>query len=208
VPLSITLIIIVITVLFSLIAFSNKDLFTKLLFSPYLIKESNQYYRFFTYGIIHADWLHLFINMFVLNSFGRIVESEFIQYFPKYGEYYFVLLYVFGIIISVVPSFGKHKENQWYSAVGASGAVSAIVFASIIMHPFDVSITIFPLPIGIPAAVFGILYLIYSAYMGRKGKDNIGHDAHLWGAVFGIAFTIILNPKFLNNFINQISSFF
>lgn len=179
-----------------------------MLFSPYLVKESKQHYRFFTYGLVHADWMHLLINMFVLNSFGKVVEFSFSHYFPSLGSYYYCLLYIFGLVISVVPAYGKNKENSWYAAVGASGAVSAVVFASIIMNPFQGGIMIFPIPISIPPALFGILYLIFSAYMAKRGKDNIGHDAHFWGAVFGIAFTIVLKPAFAIHFLNQVIQIF
>lgn len=188
----------------SIVAFSNNAMFSRMLFSPYLVKESNQYYRFFTYGLIHADWMHLIVNMFVLNSFGKVVEVLYSQYFPVMGSYYYWLLYIFGLIISVIPAYGKNKENSYYAAVGASGAVSSIVFASIIMNPFQGGIMIFPFPISIPPALFGILYLVFSAYMSKKSKDNVGHDAHFWGAIFGIAFTITLKPALVVNFLNQI----
>ena len=108
--------------------------------------------------------------------------------------------------MSVLPSFGKHKNDPYYNAVGASGAVSAVVFASILFNPTN-KITIFPVPIGIPSFIFGILYLIYSAYMGKRGKDNIGHDAHFWGAVYGVVFTIALEPRVGLFFIHEIRTF-
>jgi membrane associated rhomboid family serine protease len=142
--------------------------------------------------------------MFVLFSFGRVVEIYYKELFEIKGAFYYVLLYVGAIAISVLPSFGKHKDDPGYNAVGASGAVSAVVFASILFEPLA-KIYLFFIPIGIPAAIFGVLYLIYSAYMGKRGKDNIGHDAHFWGAIFGIVFTICLKPKIVLYFISQIS---
>ena len=112
---------------------------------------------------------------------------------------FYLLLYVGGILFSVVFDFRKYKNNAYYSAVGASGAVSAIVFSSIIISPLD-KIYMFFIPIGIPSFIFGIIYLIYSAYMAKNSKDNIGHNAHFWGAVFGIAFTLILKPNLFVNF--------
>lgn len=203
----ITYIIIAVTVLISVLAFSNGEIFYKFRFNPYMALHSKQYYRFLTYGFLHADWVHLLINMFVLYSFGQLVEDYYKYIFDIKGGFYYILLYVGAIAISVLPSFGKHKDNPGYNAVGASGAVSAVVFASILFEPLA-KIYMFFIPIGIPAAVFGIIYLIYSAYMGKRGKDNIGHDAHFWGAIFGILFTIALKPKIVLYFISQITQLF
>lgn len=200
-----TLIIIAITTLISLLAFSNRELFAKLQFNAYLINKGNQSWRFVSYGIIHADWAHLLVNMFVLYSFGRAVESHYQILFGNKALFYYGLLYVGSIAMSVLPSYGKNKENIHYNAVGASGAVSAVVFASIIFQPFS-KIYFFFIPIGIPAILFGGLYLWYSWYMSKKNIDNIGHDAHFWGAIFGLVFTIALKPSLLVYFINQLTS--
>ena len=199
-------IIIGITVLISLLAMNNGDLMFRLRFNPYLALHSRQYYRFFTYGLVHAGWMHLGVNMYVLYSFGQFVLRDYVDLFDTKGYYYFGLLYVGAILMSVLPSFGKHKNDPYYNAVGASGAVSAVVFASILFNPTN-KITIFPVPIGIPSFIFGILYLIYSAYMGKRGKDNIGHDAHFWGAVYGVVFTIALEPRVGLFFIHEIRTF-
>lgn len=203
----ITYIIIGITALISILAFSNRELFDKFSFDPYRINHMKQVHRFFTHGFIHVDWMHLLINMFVLLSFGRMVEASFIYLlgFGK-GAYFFILLYIGGVLLSALPSYGKHKDDAGYRAVGASGAVSAVVFASILISPLTGIRFIF-IPFDIPAFVFGILYLIYSAYMARKASDNIGHDAHFYGALFGLVFTIITKPALLAGFINQINSF-
>ncbi|MCF8304174.1 MAG: rhomboid family intramembrane serine protease [Bacteroidales bacterium] len=198
-----TIAIIIISAVISVLAFTNSDIFYKLRFNPYIIRRKNEWYRFFSYGLIHADWIHLFINMFVLLSFGRFVESFFTQLFGARGWFYFILLYIGALAISVVASYGKQKDNPYYNAVGASGAVSAVVFASIIFNPLA-PIYLFLIPFGIPAVIFGGLYLIYSAYMARRGSDNVGHDAHFWGAVFGILFTIALKPALVGHFFNQL----
>jgi len=199
----ITIIIIAITVIASLLAFYNRDIFSKLLFNPYSIYHHNQWYRFFSYSLIHANWPHLIINMFVLLSFGRAVEYAMQAYFSDKGILYYMLLYVGGIIFSVLFDFGRHKDNVYYNAVGASGAVSAVVFSSILFNPLG-KIYFYFIPIGIPAVIFGILYLIYSAYMTKRGKDNVGHSAHFWGAIFGFAFTILLKPVLFMHFLEQI----
>jgi membrane associated rhomboid family serine protease len=200
---NITLILILATAGVSIFAFGNAEAFYKLKFNAWLIHHNRQYYRFFSYAFVHVDWMHLLVNMFVLFSFGSNVENYFAQLFGIRAPYYFLLLYAGGIVFSTLFSYGKHKNNDLYNAVGASGAVSAVLFSSIVMNP-QMSIIFLFLPIPIPAWIFGILYLVYSAYMARKGSDNIGHDAHFWGAVFGVIFTIALNPAFLTSFFRQI----
>ena len=203
----ITTIIIAVTSLISVAAFYNRELFEKLKFNAFFIKSKNEWYRFFTYGFIHTDWIHLLVNMMVLYSFGRITENRFGLYFDNKSSYYYVLLYISSLMISVVASYQKQKDNIYYNAVGASGAVSAVLFSSILLYPKG-SIMFFFLPIPIPSPIFGILYLIYSAVMAKKAKDNIGHDAHFWGAVFGIAYTLLTKPVIAKNFAEQIMSYF
>lgn len=203
----ITWLIIVITAITSILAFNNRSLYDKLLFDPYRIFHMRQYHRFFTHGLVHADWMHLAINMFVLLSFGKMVENVFIYFFGQgKGVYFFLLLYIGGILLSSTPSYAKHKNNSWYTAVGASGAVSAVVFASILISPLSGIRFIF-IPIDIPAFIFGFLYLIYSAYMARRGQDNIGHDAHFWGALYGLVFTILIKPALIAGFISEINEY-
>jgi membrane associated rhomboid family serine protease len=147
--------------------------------------------------------MHLLINMFVLYSFGNIVEEFFRHFFYIKGYVYFLLLYIGGIGFSTLFDFGKHKNDIYYNAVGASGAVSAIVFASIILYPAG-KIFLFMIPVGIPAPLFGLIYLIYSAYMAKRGTGNIGHSAHFWGAIFGVVFTIAVKPEFFTLFWEQL----
>lgn len=204
---SVTLIIIAITVTVSLLAFNNHEIFRRLAFNAYDIKHFKNSYRFLSYALIHADWIHLLINMMVLYSFGQIVEQYYGMLFGVKGILYFILLYVGGTALSTLPSYGKYKDDYSYTAVGASGAVSAVVFASIIFNPL-MKIYLLFIPIGIPAILFGVLYLIYSAYMGKKNIDNIGHDAHFWGAIFGFVFTIVLKPDLLVRLFSILSNIF
>jgi membrane associated rhomboid family serine protease len=201
---TITIIIIALTVIVSLLAFSNRELFRRLVFSPYDIKHFKNSYRFVSYALIHADWIHLLVNMMVLYSFGRVVEAYYGFYFGNKAILYYILLYLGGVALSTLPSYGKHKDDYSYTAVGASGAVSAVVFASIIFDPLS-KIYIFLIPIGIPAIIFAILYLAYSWYMGKKNIDNVGHDAHFWGAIFGFVFTIVLKPSLISNLLAILS---
>jgi len=198
-----TEIIIAVTAVVSIIAFNRDDVFNKLKFNAYLIHKNREWFRILTYGLIHADYMHFFINMFVLYSFGDIVELYFDHYFGSRSHIYFLLLYTGGLAFSTLYDFSIHKNDGSYNAVGASGAVSAIVFSSIILYPSG-KIFLFLIPVGIPAPVFGILYLIYSVYMAKRGRDNIGHNAHFWGAIFGVVFTILLNVDILKVFLQQV----
>lgn len=198
--LSVTIIIIIITCLISITAFSNHQEMDKMLFWPALVKEKKQYYRFITSGFIHANWLHLGFNMFTLYFFGRIVE----QYFRElFGPGIFILFYLVSMILADLPDYFKYRNTYEYRSLGASGAISAVLFASILFDPWE-KIYFFIIPVGIPAFIFGILWLIYSFYMSKRGGDNINHNAHIWGAVFGIVFTIILEPRVATFFFQQL----
>jgi membrane associated rhomboid family serine protease len=199
----INFIIIALTVIISLLAWNQPELFSKLKFNPFLTRERKEYWRMVSYGLIHADWIHLFVNMFVLYSFGSLVTQYFELLFPGKSIFYYLILYIGGLLVASAPGYGKHKDNPYYNAVGASGAVSAVLFSSIIFNPMA-KIYLFFVPIGIPAVVFGILYLVYSAYMDKKAKDNVGHDAHFWGGVYGFVITIALKPDLFLHFINEI----
>jgi membrane associated rhomboid family serine protease len=198
------LIILIITILVSVASFYNAELFNKLKFNAWLIKEHKQTWRFFSYALVHAGWTHLAINMFVLYSFGSHVEHAFKLIFGTgQGLLNYGMLYVGGVIFATLLDFGKQKNNPYYDAVGASGAVAAVLFASIILMPTS-SLFVFPIPFPVPAWLFGILYIAYSVWMGKRGGDNIGHNAHLLGALFGIILTLILKPDLFNLFVKQL----
>jgi membrane associated rhomboid family serine protease len=201
---SYTFIILGATVIISLAAFNNNKLFERLLFSPYLVKKFNEWDRFISHGFIHVDYMHLFFNMFVLYFFGQNLEEAF-KYFHgnQKGALLFGLLYVSGIAIAALPSFNKHKDNYYYRSVGASGAVSAVLFAHIMLMP-TVPLYLFFIPIPIPSFIFGVLYLIYEYYLGKKGNSAVAHDAHIGGAVYGIIFTILTIDGVLTGFFSQI----
>lgn len=201
----ITYIIIGINCIVSFIGFSDKNFFEKYLYRPYNVhKNSNEWYRIFTSTFLHANVPHLFFNMWSFYIFGSMIEnSEFPYYFHGKAEYYYVLLYIGGIMTSALPAFEKYKNTYSYAAVGASGAVSAVVFSYILINPSSQLQFIF-IPFGFSAWIFGALYLVYSWYMGKHGHDNIGHDAHLWGALYGIIFTIAIHPHFAVSFIYKI----
>lgn len=202
----ITLAIIVITGLTSFYAFNNHELFEKLKFNAYAVKHQKQYYRLFTHSLLHANMMHLFVNMFVLYIFGSNVELFFEHAFGASGTIYYLGLYVGGVIVASLPAQKKHGDNVHYNAVGASGAVAAVLFSHIVLSPLT-SIYILFIPIPIPAFIFGVLYLIYEAYLDKRGGDGVAHDAHFWGAIFGFVFVIILDYRFLFNFMEEVKKY-
>jgi membrane associated rhomboid family serine protease len=197
-----TLYIIIFTVIISVIAFSKHELFYKFQFNAYQIKYDKQYHRFITHGFIHADWIHLLMNMFVLFFFGSAVEEYFAFLFQEKGAFYFILLYTGGILFAALPSYKRHQEHSYYNSVGASGAVSAVVFSSVIFDPVR-SICLYGV-LCFPGILWAVAYLVYSYYKGKKENDFINHDAHFWGAVFGALFTIALKPSLALHFISRI----
>jgi membrane associated rhomboid family serine protease len=205
---SITLLIIIATVVVSFSAFNNTSLFDRLKFNPYQIHHRKEWYRFLGHALLHGDWMHLLVNMYVFYIFGGLTERIFQSVMGTMkGGLYFLLLYVGGVLFATLPAYKKHCDNHYYNSVGASGAVSAILFASIVLLPTN-SIYLFFIPIPIPAFIFGALYLAYEHYMDKRSQDNVAHDAHFWGALFGVLLTIIVVPNSFVNFVNQVIDFF
>ena len=202
---STTIIIIIITVALSMYAFSNHDILYKWMMNPYSVMARKEYFRFLTSGFIHSDYVHLGFNMLTLYFFGDHVEYFFEIKSAGQGTLIYVIFYLAAIVLSEVPTFFKHKNNANYNSLGASGGVAAVVFSSIMIYPDNVLYISMLFPI--PAFVFGILYLIYSYYMSKRGKDNINHDAHFYGAVFGILFTLVVDPELFSTFFEQIGNF-
>ena len=198
----ITIIIIVITAFVSITSMENYTLKNKMMFNAYMIKHRKEWWRFFSSGLIHADWMHVIFNMYSLYLFGKGVEDGFNFLFEGKGVLFFILLYVGGLAMSSLYTYEKNKENIYYNALGASGAVSAVVFAYIVLDPTAKLMFLF-LPIPIPAFLFGIIFLSVEYYLGKRGQTNIGHDAHFWGAIYGAVFTIILKPSLVTNFIDH-----
>ena len=186
----------------SFLGFSNHTLFSKFLFKPYSILKNKEWYRFISSAWLHADYMHLFVNLFVLYSFGNYLEYFFNVYYEEQSFLLYLILFIGSIVISHIPSYFKHKSNYNYQAVGASGGVSGILFAYILINPF--SMLELYLFIPIPAIVFGILYLWYSYYMSKKNIDNIGHEAHIYGALGGMILFTIIKPGIWVSFFNQL----
>lgn len=197
-----TVALVVITVLISLAAFNDQRFTDKLILWPARMHRPDEYYRLLTSGFIHADWMHLFFNMFTMFFMGRFVESAFMAY--GITPWLYVLMYLAGIIVASLPSFYKHRNNPYYRSLGASGGVAAVLFSSVYFSPWS-QIYIFFIPM--PNILFAILYLVYSVYMTRKGSSTINHDAHFWGAVFGFLFTLAIEPSHGMNFVREIQAF-
>lgn len=200
---SLTLAIIILTSAVSLYAINQREVLHKFMMNPYMVTQRGQYYRLITSGLIHADFAHLFFNMFSLYFFGTNLEYIFGLIFGDLGPVYFIALYVLGIIVSDLPTLLKHKNNPGYNSLGASGAVSSVIFACILFDPLaDLLIYFIP----VKGFIFAIIYLVYSYISAKRSRDGINHDAHLYGALFGILFCIVLYPHSLQIFIEEISN--
>lgn len=197
-----TIILIVITVAVSYAAFKNPKLMDMLQFNASKIIYKKEYHRLITHAFIHANWEHLFVNMIVLLSFGQAIEMYFTYIFGDRQILYYFLLYFGGILVSNLYALIKHRNNYFYNSVGASGAVSAVLFAAIFFDPWNKILFFFILPI--PGIVFAGLYLLYSYQMSMKQKDNVAHDAHFLGALFGFIFPVLLNPQLFGEFIDKL----
>jgi len=202
----ITLIIVILTVLVSVAAFRKPSLLNRFDLSPFDIAQNKEYYRIFTHAFLHTDYMHLGINMLVLYSFGSGIEQIFDNLEDRgiifSGPFFYILLYVASVALASLSTIIKYRASRGYSAVGASGAVSAVVFTFIFFAPLQKIYFYMVLPI--PGIIFGVLYLIYSSYMGRRNKDNINHAAHFWGAVVGFLFPILLEPELFMVFLENL----
>lgn len=197
---SISIIIIILTVIITIAAFNNVELMNKLILYPAIMKKPAELYRLLTSGFIHADWNHLIFNMIALFFLGRWVE----QYYAMIGKpTLFVWMYLSAVALSSLPALIKHRDNYYYRALGASGGVSAVLFSFVYLAPWQ---TIYVWFIPVPGIILAIGYLIYSAVMSKKGVDNVGHDAHFYGAVYGFAFTWIFDPTHGQIFLQQITN--
>lgn len=199
----ITIIIIVITSAVSILCFTGTLDIRSWMFNAYQVWHRKQWLRMLSYGLVHGGWGHLFFNMLTLFFFGPVVERYFADAFgATAGPILFAVLYVSAIAVSTVGDLLKYKDDYNYNALGASGAVSAILFASILFEP-KMGIYIYFIPIPIPGYVFAPLYLLYCWYMARRNMDNIGHTAHFWGAVYGLVFPLVCKPEIFIHFLAQ-----
>ncbi len=193
-----TLVFVGLTVLTSVAGFNDSRLIDRLILWPRRMNAPGEYYRLLTSGFIHKDGAHLFFNLFTLFFIGSSVEQQFL-----YRGYWLLypVLYCAGIVAASLPSFLKNRNNPYYRSLGASGGVAAVLFSLVYFDPWARLYIYF---IAVPNIVFAVLYLAYSVYMSRKGGDNVNHDAHFWGAVFGFLFTLTVDPTHGRFFIEQI----
>ncbi|MFM2136661.1 MAG: hypothetical protein RL021_2061 [Bacteroidota bacterium] len=202
---SVSILLLVITLVITLSALNNRSLQERFIFNPFVVRSRGEWYRFISSGFIHADWIHLLVNMFVFFSFGPIVEDYFRIVFEGHGQYYFLLLYLGGMVTAILPTYRKHLNHPSYNALGASGAVSSVVFAFILFNPLE-KICLYGI-LCLPGILFGMAYLFYCYYMDKKGSSRVNHDAHLWGALFGWVFTALLQPSLIVRFFQQLVYF-
>jgi membrane associated rhomboid family serine protease len=203
----ITYVIVGFTVLISAMAFNDGGLLHKMKHWPYYEHRRGEYYRLLTAGFVHADWGHLIFNMITLYFFGILVEIWFSERFGALGNLLFVLFYVFGIVAASSATFFRHRDHMGFASIGASGAVSAVLYAAILLEP-RMGIGFMFIPVPIPAFIYGILYLWYSSYAARQGHDNIDHAAHFYGAIFGFLFPIVFMPGLLIDFFQKLAGWF
>ena len=196
--LSLTLILIGLTVLVSWQAFEKPRLLDRLILWPPAIDRHKQYDRLLTHGFIHADWSHLLFNMITLYFFGSLVERWLV---PMIGYLGFVLFYLSAIVVAILPTYAQHRHDPHYRSLGASGAVSAVLFTYILLQPWSL-ILVFFLPV--PAIVYAVLYIGYSIWMDKHGQDNVNHSAHLWGAAYGVMFAVLVEPRVLGSFVERL----
>ncbi len=182
-----------------------------LIFYPPAVSKHNQWYRFITCGFIHGDTGHLIFNMLSFYFFGAIVEPTFGQLFGDKGKVLFIVLYLSALFVCLLPTYFKNRDNYYYKSLGASGAVSAIIFAGICIAPQS-GIRLFFIPFDIPGFIFGPLYLIGTAIMDKRGGGRINHSAHLWGALYGVVFFmaacfILTNINPITYFVDQVNAY-
>ncbi|WP_231862311.1 rhomboid family intramembrane serine protease [Rufibacter sp. DG15C] len=203
-PISITIILILITVGVSIYAWRNQNLMENWVHHPQSVAQHNEWWRLLTSGFLHADFGHLFFNMFSFYMFGGVVEQYFMAIFGStLGIVLYLTLYLGAIVLSDLPTYFKHKNDRNYYSLGASGGVAAIIFSSIYFNPTSEMI-IFPIPLPIKGYIFGALYLIYSYYQARRAGDGINHSAHFYGALFGVVFTVGMVPEYFPRFLELI----
>lgn len=203
---SVSIVLIIITVIISWQAEKNPHFKSKWMFNPYVIESRNEYYRFLSSGFIHGGTMHLLFNMFTMYFFAGYVEKLiYNSIYPGYGGFIFVGIYLAAIVVSSIPAYFKYRGNPGYNALGASGGVSAIVFVFILCFP-TMNLYLLFIPIPIPAFILGTVYLFYSYFMAKRGNDNIGHEAHLFGALFGLATTVAFVPNVIPEFFRQLAA--
>ena len=193
-----TLLIVLLTAGVSWAGFSNPRVIQALILWPPAIRQKSEFYRLVTYGVVHGDWMHLIFNMITLYFFGQAMEQF---YNRQMGQLGFVFFYVLALIVSILPTYITHRADPTYRSLGASGAVSAVLFAFVLFDPWQRMYVLF---VPMPAIIYAVLFVAYSVWSQKKGTDNVNHSAHLWGAAFGVAFTLAIEPRVGLLFLSQL----
>ena len=188
-----------ITCVVTFIALSNEKLLNALILWPPAVTRDRDVHRLATYGLVHADGAHLLFNMITLYFFGTAMERFFDR---ELGSLGFLFFYVSALVASALPSYLRHRDDPDYRTLGASGAVSAVLFAFILLDPWAKLYLYFAVPI--PALVFAVAYTAYSVYMNHRGGDRVNHNAHLAGAAYGVLFTLVVEPSVGTRFLDQV----
>jgi len=181
-----TFIIIAITCVVSFVAFGNPKVMNELIFWPPAVTRKHDYSRFIGYGLVHANGSHLLFN----------IDAQL-------GAYGFAFFYVLGLIVSILPTYFQHRDDENYRSLGASGAVSAVLFAYILFQPWSLIYFYFAIPI--PAIVYAVLYVGYTIWANHRGGSRINHSAHLWGGAYGVAFVLVMKPEVLSLFVDRLT---
>jgi membrane associated rhomboid family serine protease len=198
-----TLYIVIATCIISYLALQNPATMHKLIFNSVAVSERGEWWRFISSGFVHGSWMHLIFNMLALYSFGVYVEHIYGNLFDVGSTYKFLILYFGGMVVAMLPSYHDHKHDPMYNSLGASGAVSAVLFVFILYAPLQ-KIYFYGI-FALPGVIMGAAFLLISYYMSKRGGDNINHSAHLWGALFGLAYTLALKPSLFSHFLSELS---
>jgi membrane associated rhomboid family serine protease len=196
-----TAIVIAITCAVSLLAFGNPRLLGAMMFWPPALRQRGEYQRLLTYGLVHADFTHLLVNMLTLFFFGTFVERF---YQAKLGDFGFAFFYTLGIVASILPTWWRHRDDPEYRSLGASGAVMGVLMASVLFDPWNMLYVFFAIPM--PAIVYAVLFIAYELWADRRGGDRVNHSAHLWGAAYGVVFTLAVEPRLATRFLEALGN--
>ncbi len=192
-----------VTILMSWVAFKNRRKAHEWMLNPYSVVHGKKYLSVLSSGFIHGDIAHLAFNMVSYYFFAFPLEQIMVAYIGPIGHLFFGLIYILSIILANIPSVFQHKDHPSYNSLGASGAITAVLFSFILFEPAT-KISMMFIPIGLPAPIFAILYIAFSIYASKKMRGNINHEAHISGAFAGLILSVLLFPGIIRHFISAV----